>query len=110
MFIILVMILILIGMLALCDSVWRGWSVPVHRRTARSTAFKQVQTAGTRLTTTVQAMLSPSAPQESAPGSSPESASVGADVPVQCKQPLDSPPLVGGKARVWVGNPTASCG
>ena len=45
----------------------------------KSNAFKQVQAAGIRLTTTVQSMLSPSAPQASAPGSSPESASVGAD-------------------------------
>ena len=36
-------------------------------------------------------MLSPSAPQESAPGSSPESASVGADVPVLLQANPESP-------------------
>ena len=87
MFIIPVMILILIGMLALCTV--SGVSGPF--RFTRSHAFKQFQTAGTRFTTTVQSMLSPSAPQESALGSSPESASVGTDVPVLVQETSGSP-------------------
>ena len=93
MFIILVMILILIGMLVLCTLSRKG--VPLRRRTPKP------RDAGGRfvarpenisVTTPDQTMLTPSTPQASAPGSSPESASVGADVPVLVQATSGSPP------------------